>query len=155
MIYKKQEDNKIPLVPPYVYFLLLYWPVKLSLIVSHHLGEQKHLIGSGTLKIPNGYNGLVSWPVQWTWLLFLFFCLILHCSNSQHLKRASLLLQCFYMCCLIKPSKYLWSKLSRISLGALVYSGSYNGSTIILRGSGKWEIKLPWCGSGPCALLPI
>lgn len=120
----------------------------------HHLREEKHLLRSSTLKIPDGYSRLGQLPPSNgpNFCCSSPLCLVPHCSNNQHLKRASLLLQGFYMLCLIKPLQFLQSRLRRILLGVLVYSRSYGGFTTVLCG---WGAKLLWCGSGSCALLAI
>lgn len=122
----------------------------------HPLQEQKHL-SPITLKIHDGWSRLGQLTIS-SGSGFCFsspFCLVPHWSNGQHLKRASPLLQCLYMHCLIKPSRFLQSRLNRILLGAPVYSESYNSFTVLLCGSGRLGMKLLQCGPGSRALLPI
>lgn len=81
-----QEDTKIPVVPQYVYLLLTYLPVELSLFACFlvsHLREQKHLLSSGALKIPDGYSRLGHLTTPMVRLLFQFFILLLHSNNTS------------------------------------------------------------------------
>lgn len=118
---------------------------------------ETHLLSPDTLKVPDGYSGLdhMSSSNGSDCCFRSLFCLLLHSSNGQLLKRTSLLLQCFHTHCLIKRSQFLRSGLNRILLGNPVHSRSYRTFSIVFCGAGRLRTTSLWCDSKSCALLSI